>query len=291
MNKNIKLLIALIAICLIWYLTTNKTSSTSFDKNFTNFDPEQISKIDISKDSVITLSKVNNEWQIENYKANQSFITNTLNDIKNIRLSRKVTSKSDKHQTYEVAENGIKVTLNGDVNISFIIGKNGASYQNVFIRKLGEDDVYTTTKNFTHHFKRSISDWKDKTILNLKKDEIASISLNSSVFITNLDSVTMVKGSGKSETDVAGNSDVTSIFNSFSYMNTLGFPNVDATSLSTETTVIINEKDGDVNELTIYSTGSEDSKRYVSLKGNETIFEVNKASVEKFSKKYNDLKK
>jgi len=145
MNNNIKLIVALVVIAVIYFLTTRDTSSSDFDKNFTNIEIDNISKIEITKDSTIVLLKENNIWVVDNYKANQDFVTKALDEVKNIKLARKVSSNPEKHAKYEV-DKGTKIVLSGTEETSFILGKTGSSYQNIFIRKPDQDDVFTTVK-------------------------------------------------------------------------------------------------------------------------------------------------
>ncbi|KAA3610110.1 MAG: DUF4340 domain-containing protein [Calditrichaeota bacterium] len=288
MNNNIKLIIALVVIAVIYFLTTRDSSSSDFDKNFTNIDTENISKIEITKDSTITLVKENNQWMVDNYNANQDFVNSALDEAKNIKLARKVSSNPEKHSKYEV-DKGTKIVLHGDEETSFILGKTASSFQNVFIRKTDEDDVFTTAKNFKSKFEKSIADWKDKSILSISKDAIASIVINENLFLTNLDSVVQVKGIKGSEPLADGNSSATSMFSKFSSLKTVAFPKVDVTNQKILFNVKINQRAGEVNELSFYEKAGEDSKYYLTVKDNPTLFEVNSSSFDVFTKNYDEL--
>lgn len=277
-------------MAMLYFVTQTDASSSKLDKNFTNFNSETITKIEISTDSTIILTKENNEWRVDNYKANQSLVTAALNDAKNIKLSRKVSSNKEKHSKYDV-EKGTKITFTGDSEISFILGKQGTSYQNIFIRKPDSDDVFTTVKNFKSSFEKSVTDWKEKSILAISKNDIASISVNNSLFLTNLDSVVMIKGVKKSDVLVEANSDAVNAFSKFSNLKTLSFPVLKNTQMNSILEVVINEKDGDVQELSVYKHDKSESNYYLLLKGNKTLFEISTSVFDVFTKKYSDLKK
>jgi Domain of unknown function (DUF4340) len=288
MNNNLKLIIALVVIAVIYFLTTRSSSSSDFDKNFTDLDTESITKIEITKDSLITLVKENDVWMVDNYKANQELVSSALEHVKNIKLARKVSSNAEKHAKYEV-DKGTKIVLSGDKDTAFILGKTGASYQNVFIRRDGEDDVFTTVKNFKSNFEKSVTDWKDKSIISVSKDAIASIAINDALFITNLDSVVMVKGAGKSKVEKEGNSTANSILSKFTSLKTLAFPKVDLSNQTPVFTIKINERAGETHELAFYEKLGEESRLFVTLKDNPTVFQVNASTFGAFKKSYSEL--
>ncbi len=290
MNKNVKLLGILAVIALIYFFTTRDTSSSDFDKNFTNIDVENISKIEITNDSTITLVKENNNWVVDNYKANQDFVTTALEEASNIKLARKVSSNPEKHSNYEV-DKGTKITLTGDKETSFILGKTGSSYQNVFIRRIDEDDVFSTVKNFKSNFEKSVSDWKDKTILSISKDAIATLVVNENLFLSNLDSLVKVKGVKNSEVEAEGNPSANSMFSKFSSLKTVSFPSTDLANKTLLFTVTINQRAGEVSELSFYEKPAEDSKYHLAVKDNPTLFEVNSSSFDVFKKSYKELVK
>ncbi len=290
MNKNVKLIGILAVIALIYFFTTRDTSSSDFDKNFTNIDVENISKIEITNDSTITLVKENNNWVVDNYKANQDFVTTALEEASNIKLARKVSSNPEKHSNYEV-DKGTKITLTGDKETSFILGKTGSSYQNVFIRRIDEDDVFSTVKNFKSNFEKSVADWKDKTILSISKDAIATLVVNENLFLSNLDSLVKVKGVKNSEVEAEGNPSASSMFSKFSSLKTVSFPSTDLANKTLLFTVTINQRAGEVNELSFYEKAAEDSKYYLAVKDNPTLFEVNSSAFDVFKKSYKELVK
>ena len=290
MNKNVILVGVLAVIALLYFLTTRDSSSSDFDKNFTSLEIENISKIEITKDSTITLNKENNIWVIDNYNANVDFVTSALNEVKNIKLARKVSSNPEKHSNYEV-DKGTKIVLTGDEQTSFILGKTGASFQNVFIRRTDEDEVYTTTKNFKSNFEKSITDWKDKSIVSFSKDAIASIVVNENLFLTNLDSLVKVKGTKSSEIEVEGNSSASSLFSKFTSLKTVSFPSIDAANEKQLFAVTINQRAGEVSVLNFYEKPAEQNKYYLTVKDNPTLFEVNSSSFEVFKKSYKDFVK
>jgi len=107
-------------------------------------------------------------------------------------------------------------------------------------------------------------------------------------FLTNLDSLVKVKGAKNSEPLVEGNPSATSIFSKFSSLKTTAFPSVDLSNQAPIFTITINQRAGDVSNLSFYN-GSEDSKYYLTVKDNPTLFEVNSSTFEVFKKDYKEL--
>jgi hypothetical protein len=149
---------------------------------------------------------------------------------------------------------------------------------------------YETFKKLKSNFEKNVSDWKDKSILSISKDAIATLVINENLFLTNLDSLVKIKGTKSSEVEAEGNSTATSMFSKFSSLKTNAFPSIDLADKNALFTVTINQRAGEVNELSFYQ-GSADSKYYLLVKDNPTLFEVNSSSFDMFQKEYKELVK
>ena len=109
MNKNVKLIIALAVLVIIYFLTQQSSSTTSFDREFLILDSASVNKIQVIKNDKETIvEKINNEWMIENYKVDQNAIKNAVNSLSKIEVGRVVTDKTENHERFEVtSEKGI----------------------------------------------------------------------------------------------------------------------------------------------------------------------------------------
>ncbi|MCB0280512.1 MAG: DUF4340 domain-containing protein, partial [Calditrichaeota bacterium] len=218
MSKNLKLIIALLALVVIYFLTQQSSSTTSFDRDFLSLDSASVSKFQIIKNNSETVvEKINNEWVIDNYKVDKNAINNAINSVTKIEVGRVVTDKAENHDRYEVsADKGVtvKVTAGGKIS-EFIIGKQGASYQNLFVRKPDQDKVYSTVSNFKNNLDKVAKDWKDKTILSYDRSLISTVHVKndkSEFYVYNRDTVATIAGMNvKKEPEIEGNYNVTSI--------------------------------------------------------------------------------
>ena len=299
MDKNVKLIIALIILVIIYFLTQQTSSTTSFDREFLSLDSASISKIQVIKNnSETSVEKINNEWMIENYKVDKNAINNAIKSLTSIEVGRLVTDKVENHERYEVnSEKGttVKVT-HGSETAEFIIGKQGASYQNLFVRKPDKDNVYSTVSNFKNNLDKQAKDWKDKTILTYDRNLISTLHVKnneSEFYVYNKDTIATIAGMKiKSEPEVEGNYNVTSMLTGFKNFNTVDFPKIDKSAFEKpELSITISLRDGGETKISAIKKEEDDNRYLLTVSNNETIFEVYKSTLDKFLKPYKDLKK
>jgi hypothetical protein len=70
----------------------------------------------------------------------------------------------------------VKIFQNGQEHAAFIVGKQGQNYAETYVRKAQSNDVVIVNGMFPLSFNKQVKDWRDKTVLNVPKENIKTIS-------------------------------------------------------------------------------------------------------------------
>jgi len=124
------------------------------------------------------------EWQMKKpvlYPADKSAVKTLLERLEKMAVSADpISRKKEWHdEKFGVGDkSGWKVELYGRDNnpiASFLLGKSDGG--RTFLRKIGEDAVYQATGIMAYAFDEKTHDWRDKTIFDLKDEEIARVEI------------------------------------------------------------------------------------------------------------------
>lgn len=149
-------------------------------KLFPTVEIDQLDGIDIEKQSVETkLAKRDGVWIVLNEDekpADPKLVEDLLTDIDQLTNTDLVSTNPDNHTVYEVGETGVNVTLrqNGKDVAAFVVGKPGPDYKSSYIRPLNKDETYRVPVYLRTKVDRGGQPWRNKTLLNISQDDIAS---------------------------------------------------------------------------------------------------------------------
>lgn len=224
MKRNTVTLIALLVVlAVVAYLVTQKPgeqSSSGLGTQLLTLDSVAVDKLDIrSQKSHVVLEKRGVDWYLKepvDYKADQSIVGTFIHDIKELRVRNVVSNKPDKFAVFQVdtasgtlfsiSEKGVKTD-------SMLVGKAGASYTELYVRRLPSNDVAAVDPMILYQVNREAKDWRDKTIFKTPKENIKEIKYqygDTTFTLAYQDSVWKI---GK---DVVKTDDVDGILNSLS---------------------------------------------------------------------------
>ena len=144
------------------------------------------SKIElISPENRVVLEKKADAWQITSpifFKANPEFIETLIAGIKKVSLKNVISNNTEKFEKFKVSDSSADVvTVYASTHkepVSLIVGKQSTqNYSNVYVRLKGKNEVYDTEGPQSHLFRKTAEDWRDKTIIAVKKGDISEINL------------------------------------------------------------------------------------------------------------------
>ncbi|MBT3176071.1 MAG: DUF4340 domain-containing protein [Desulfobacula sp.] len=180
MKKEYLILVALIMI-LCAYLLFHK-------ENKNNYVLPEITKIDITKITGLIIEKKGNPvefikkekaWVVSDkkYPAESSSIEKMLDTLKKFKLSALVSEKEDLKRYDLDDENLILVkAMNGQKKVfEFTMGKTAPSFNHTFIRLTADKNIYHANGNFRSYFDKTLEDFRDKKVVEFKKNSINQI--------------------------------------------------------------------------------------------------------------------
>lgn len=218
MKRNTVTLIALLVVLLvIAYLVTKRPgeqSSSGVGAPLLHIDSVSVDKLAMrSAKSNVILEKRGSEWYLKepiDYKADQASVGTLIHDVKNLDVKNVVSNKPEKFPIFQVdSSSGTTFTIyeKGIPKDSILVGKIGASYTDLYVRKLPSNDVDAVDASILYQINRGAKEWRDKTILTVPKASITDIKFqygDTTFSLAYQDSVWMIGKSVVQTGDVNG---------------------------------------------------------------------------------------
>ena len=235
MKKNTLILTGTLGLLLFlaWYVINRPGEQSVSSTNslmLISVDSLAVDKVEISSPSNnIVLERKGIEWFLASpvaYRADQSSVTSLIHQAKNMVVKGTVSSNPAKRGMFQVDSTGtlVRISQQGKGAVSFVVGKMGQSYTETYARKEESNDVVIVEGFLSWIFNKAPKDWRDKTVLNLPRENVKEISFQypGETFTLSLrDSIWML---GNAKTKAA---DVTSLISSLTALQTDNF--VDST--------------------------------------------------------------
>ena len=186
MTRNTYVLLGVLGVLVILaYFVMQKpgerSSSGENGEMLISFDSLAVDRIEIKSPTAnVVLQKKGVEWFVESpvsYKADQSNVASLIHSSKTLQVSNIVSNKPDKHSVFQVDSTGtlVKMLQNGAEKASFILGKSGSSYSELYARRTATNDVALVIGASPYVFSRPVKDWRDRTILSVPREQIKEI--------------------------------------------------------------------------------------------------------------------
>jgi len=132
-------------------------------------------------DYTVRIYKEGGSWVIndEAYAADNDFIDSIENKIKDLKLLDLISEKgyTDRYDLTDEKRVHVRVSSGGTLLRDLYIGKGGATLNHVFVMVDDNPGIYLASGIMAEDFTRSIDELRDKTIVNLNRDSIESISV------------------------------------------------------------------------------------------------------------------
>lgn len=188
MNKKNTYILFIVLIVLIfgivaknYFSDRNQKAMIAGQKLLTADVADSIDKIEIKKGQTETiLEKKADAWFVssaQNYPANSNLAQTLISSLKNGTLSSIADNTLDQLAAYQLDE-ASRTTLNvkkeGITVGNFWVGRSGDSYGTYYVVKESINKVYLA-QNINSNFAET--EWRDRTILQTNKDEVASVKI------------------------------------------------------------------------------------------------------------------
>jgi uncharacterized protein DUF4340 len=182
MKKEYLILIAIILI-LGAYLFLHKENKDNYTLPVTQkIETSQISKINLSsKNGSLEFKKKGDNWVInkEEYLASPSNIQNMIDTFTTFKLTALVSEKADKRRYELDDDHSVSVIVfKGDQSIfEFSMGKTAPTFNHTFVMLEDDKNIYHANGSFKSNFDKELDDFRDKNVLEFKKESILKFSI------------------------------------------------------------------------------------------------------------------
>ena len=190
MKKSNLLLIVtfavLLGITLMYLLPSSERESTySIENIAVKFDSASIKKIEIKKNEAgksVTLENIDGKWKLTspvNALADNAAVEKILGGAGKFKIANLISSKPEKQQQFQVDSTGTELTLTDKSGkaTKLIIGKNGPTYVESYVRLPKSNDVYLAEGFESWSINKEVKDWRDKMIYKTERDSVQEISI------------------------------------------------------------------------------------------------------------------
>jgi len=180
---------ALLVLVVISKISDHKKGNRTFKSILTEYDANQISKIQISKGinnkNTIEFSKKENKWTLsydnKKFNGDKQIIGSMINELNKIHPSSVASTKKDRWKEYQVDDSlatRIKLFAGNELKGDILAGKFSFSGQSgkSYIRIAGDNTTYGVTGEQSSLVNRKPDSFKDKTIISSDKNSWNKIS-------------------------------------------------------------------------------------------------------------------
>ena len=170
--------VLLLAVCIFQWISAAKDNVKTFD-----FKEEPDELIIEKADGNYTLTKQGDSWVIgdKKFPANEGSIDSMVSSVKEIRALDKMGKITNEviSARYDLTETkGIKVTVNaaGKTVRKVTIGKETSTGTQCYVTIDDGDEVYLVADNLYYTFNKTVDDLRSKTVYQVNKEVISSVS-------------------------------------------------------------------------------------------------------------------
>ncbi len=302
--------LSLFVVTVVWN-GLERRRTTSRERTFDKIDTEKVTQVELGgKGNEVTLSLRSGRWMITEpieYPANETLVNNLLEQVEELAVTNLVSSNPTNHDLYEVGpDTGVLVRLLGGREgrrrlSEFYVGKMTSDYGHTYIRRFGEDDVFMAKGLLQGYFNKTVSAWRDRTILSLQPENIERVELISEedswilarrgVFPEAPDAPWVVRVEG--EFVEADSTTAASIVRRAANLTANDFPSpaeqIDVDRNEPLHRVVLYLV-GDVSVgINAYPKGEDTSRLWISKDGDDTIFIIYKSTFDTLTRSSSDL--
>jgi hypothetical protein len=160
-----------------------------------------VNRIEFQGDTdTVRLESGNGPWTVNGHAADQSAVNDFLAALSDSTASSELIARSaTSHGRLGVDSTGTHIVFaKGDkVLLSLIAGSKGRSYQTTYLRRDSAPEVYLYRGKLANFTDRSLDQWRDRRIANIKSDDVGTIEIGQgkrNVTLARADSAWTVNG-------------------------------------------------------------------------------------------------
>lgn len=128
----------------------------------------------------VSLRRTDAAWTVNGHLADSAALADFLDVFGEETRADLVAMNPSSHSRLEVDDaqgRTLRVYQEGDLSSELIVGKRGASFQNVYLRRTGEDRVYEVQTSLATHVDRALDDWRNKRLATIDADSVGEVAI------------------------------------------------------------------------------------------------------------------
>ena len=184
--KNNQTLIAAFVLLILalsyWFIGSGEVDTKSVNSDALKIDQVDVVRVAVkTPESNLNFMLTGAGWMLEDYPVDTLRMTPFLDQITVLKADRIISKNPEKFAKYEVDELGTLVSFydaNDDPLLELIIGKQGANYQETFVRQSEKDPIYAVLMNLSRYKDMQVADFWDKSITKIRVDEIVKVGFS-----------------------------------------------------------------------------------------------------------------
>ncbi len=277
-------------LALLYYLTqTGSVDTKSIDSDLFEFDKSDVAAVSLfSNGSIIEFAKDESGWRLEGYPVDTVRMNQLLNVFSDLSIDRMITMNPDKHRKYEVTDQGsrFRASDGGEKDLlQLIIGKQGANYQETFVRAESENEVYAVKSNLSQYKSKTVKDFWDRSITQFDINQLNQLTFNGELNYR-------LHREGPVWSYDGEQVDFEKVVNMIRPLENMKASNFADEILAENTfyqSLSLGFEDGGSLELTFYLKDENGALLLVTASDNDKIFEYSKSGLNRFKKEIAEL--
>ncbi len=279
-----------VVLALAYYLTqTGAVDTRSIDPDKFVIDEAKLTAIAVSTPTgKLEFVRTGVAWKLDNYPVDTMRMNSFLDQITALELDRMITRNPEKQSKYEVDEQSTHLILKGDngsILLDLILGKQGANYQENFVRAAGENEVYAVKSNLGSYRTMEASRFWDRTMTDLDVNQITQVTFEGELNY-------LLQREGPVWTFDGKPVDLDKVTNMLKALENLRANNFRETITDENPfyqSIQIKLESGQSIDLVFHLKDEQASSLLVGVTDRTKVFEYSKSGLNRFKKEYEDL--
>lgn len=307
MKKQVVPVLILIFLIVLYFAVQHKESSSVGPKNqedVVKIDTSAVNKITMRRlGSSVTLSRAAGVWYVNEgddaYRADQNAVDRIVGTLADLQVGNVISENPENQMKFQVDTlTGSTVELfSGDKLLTgLVVGKMSGDFGHTYVRPRGSDNVYLAAGMLTHLFTRSADAWRDHNVINLDKNEVSTIEINSvdEVFrIVRSDSLWKLSTPPFDELDDGDQDNIDRVVETLCNLDASGFATPkDSTEYDfsdVQSTWTITLSNGSSTVLEAADVLEDSDRHFVRVLGDKTVYILPENVWNQITKSYDDL--
>lgn len=248
---------------------------------------DEVDSITIDRpDDDVHLVRHDSTWTVNGLDAGFGGVSDFVGALDEDLRLQLAARNPDSHERFDLTDGTarhLRVYRGSVLVLDLLVGKRGRDYQSVFLRRPGEDEVYSSRTRLGSFVERRIEDWRDKVIAAVVPDSVLRVAVTKGA-----ETYTVARDDKDVwylDGDVANGASVNRLLEQFRALNAAGFPTeAQADSADFEhperRVEIVDRSDQVVADIAFDSTAT---GFWVRKSGLETVFRLDRYKVDQLT--------